>query len=182
MDLEYGDGYYHKQKYDEKLYICGDDSDSEFMYITLCMSKYYRPHIFLDVISKIEQIENYYEDNNPDYRPDLNLTIKEYSDWPDECKNIIQSCIDYLLYKRKMDDKKNCPMISRYISDYLKIDDDDLEISEFIQMIIHYYDIGEYGGSMRTMWLNHNLYKDRELDQQKIDSLDKWVENNQNRR
>jgi len=156
------------------------------LYIALCMNKYYRSHFFFDVISKIEH-KQYYEDDyeiyEDDFKPDLILTIKPRSELSKECNDIIEHCIDYLMFKRntKFPQGEYPRDIETYINKYLPmhydIDKTNLifyDISALICEVLCHYKIGDYGVSMRTMWLDHSLFKDRKLEQKKTNSIQLW--------
>lgn len=185
--ITYGDGDdpYEQEmmlRDEGKMIIRGDDSDDETLYPALCISEHVTVHPFMNVVEKVEcvrdkddeEICGYYGEP---YLPKLSVTIKPRDKLSKECSDIIESCIDFLLYKRVHFEERLFPNLEKYITKYLKIDEEyEYDIPGLICHILIHYKIGEYGVSMRTMWLDHSLYKDRQLDQQTENSIAKWLE------
>ncbi len=164
-----------------------ESNDCPELYIALCMNKYYKSHFFFDTISKIEY-KQYYEDDyeiyEDDFKPDLILTIKPRSELSKECNDLIEHCIDYLIFKRKTEfPQGEYPQdIETYINEYLSmhydIDKTNLifyDISTLICEVLCHYGIGEYGSSMRRMWLDHELFKNRILEKDEEHKILSWT-------
>ena len=103
-----------------------------------------------------------------------------------EGKNIIDSCIDFLLFnqdyprflKKNQHDfhKEKYISIWSFIRDFLKIED---KYDYYLMNFLEWYDLMDHGGGIRNGWINSDrkYYQDRILSEKRKQEITEWGTN-----